>query len=134
LIELLLFLSVIEPEDENGRKYFYKTRIKTVKAMRNYMTARLDKQFTLEELSDRFHIPLTAMKSCFKSVFGSPIHAYMREYRMQTAAVLLRETDEPIAEIAAKVGYDSHAQFSSAFKTVIGLTPSDYRKVSVQKQ
>jgi AraC-like DNA-binding protein len=134
LIELLLFLSVIKPDEEGGRKYFYKTRVNAVKAMRDYMTARLEKQFTLEELSERFNIPLTSMKSCFKSVFGAPIHAYMREYRMQTASALLRETDRPIAEIAAKVGYDSHAQFSAAFRAVMGAAPSDYRKVSVQKQ
>ncbi|MDR1204244.1 MAG: helix-turn-helix domain-containing protein [Peptococcaceae bacterium] len=134
LIELFLFLSVIQPDDGSGRKYFYKTRVKAVKAMRDYMTAHLDRQFTLGELSRRFNIPLTAMKSCFKSLFGTPIHAYMREYRLQTASALLRETDEPIAEIAAKVGYDSPARFSAAFKTAAGLPPSDYRKVSVQKQ
>jgi AraC-like DNA-binding protein len=134
LIELFLFLSVIQPDDENGRKYFYKTRVKAVKAMRDYMTAHLDRQFTLDELSRRFNIPLTAMKSCFKSLFGTPIHAYMREYRLQTASALLRETDEPIAGIAAKVGYDSPARFSAVFKTAVGLPPSDYRKVSVQKQ
>ncbi|MDR2670663.1 MAG: helix-turn-helix domain-containing protein [Oscillospiraceae bacterium] len=134
LIELLLFLSVIRPGEESGRPYFYKTRVKAVKAMRDYMTARLDKQFTLGELSQRFQIPLTTMKSCFKSVFGAPIHAYMREYRMQTAAALLRGTNEAIADIAAKVGYDSHTQFSAAFKTAVGMAPSDYRKVSVQNQ
>ncbi|MDR1059769.1 MAG: AraC family transcriptional regulator [Clostridiales bacterium] len=132
LIELLLFLSAIGPDDESGRKYFYRTRVKAVKAMRDYMTAHLDRQFTLDELSRRFNIPLTAMKSCFKSLFGTPIHAYMREYRLQTASALLRETDAPIAEIAAKVGYDSHARFSAAFKTATGLAPSEYRKVSVQ--
>jgi AraC-like DNA-binding protein len=132
LIELLLFLSVTEPGEENRRGYFYRTRVKAVKAMRDYMTANLDRQITLHELSDRFGVPLTAMKSCFKSEFGTPIHAYMREYRMQTAAALLRETDEPIAGIAAKVGYDSHAQFSAAFKSVMGSAPSEYRKLSVQ--
>jgi hypothetical protein len=96
LIELLLFLSVVKPGGENGRQYFYKTRVKTVKAIRDYMTAHLDRQFTLEELSERFSIPLTAMKNCFKSVFGMPIHAYIRDYRMQTASALLRETDAPL--------------------------------------
>jgi AraC-like DNA-binding protein len=134
LIELFLFLSVIQPEDESGQKYFYKTRVKTVKAMHDYMTARLDKPFTLDELSERFQIPLTAMKSCFKSVFGAPIHAYMREYRLQTAAALLRETDVPVAGIAARVGFGSHAQFSAAFRSAMGAAPSDYRKIAVQKQ
>jgi AraC-like DNA-binding protein len=134
LIELLLFLGIAEPTEAEERRYFYKTRVNAVKAMRDYMTAYLEKQFTLDELSERFNIPLTAMKSCFKSVFGMPIHAYMREYRLQTASVLLRETGEPVAEIAASVGYGNHAQFSSAFKSTIGMSPSEYRKVSVQNQ
>jgi AraC-like DNA-binding protein len=134
LIELLLFLSVAEPDEESERRYFHKARVNTIKAMRDYMTTNLDKQFTLEELSTRRGIPLTTMKTCFKSVFGAPIHTYMREYRLQTASTLLRETDEPIAEIAAKVGYDSHAQFSAAFKTATGTAPSDYRKVIVQNE
>jgi AraC-like DNA-binding protein len=128
LIELLLFLSVAQPVEEDTRRYFYKTRINAVKAIREHMTAHLDKQLTLRELSEQFRIPLTAMKSCFKSEFGTSIHAYMREYRVQAASALLRETDEPIAGIAAKVGYDSHAQFSSIFKSVTGTSPSDYRK------
>jgi AraC-like DNA-binding protein len=134
LVELLLFLSVAKPGDADERRYFYKTRVNTVKAIRNHMTAHLDKQFTLGELSELFDIPLTAMKSCFKAEFGAPIHAYMREYRLQTASELLRETDEEIAEIAAKVGYGSHARFSSAFKSAIGMAPSDYRKVAVRNQ
>ncbi|MDR1422890.1 MAG: helix-turn-helix domain-containing protein [Coriobacteriales bacterium] len=134
LLELLLFLSVVEPGEENGRQYFYKTRVSAVKAIRDYMIMHLNRQFTLGELSERFDLPLTSMKSCFKSVFGAPIHAYMREYRMQTAASLLRETDEVIAEIAAKVGYDAHTQFSVTVKSGMGMTPSDYRKVSVQNK
>jgi AraC-like DNA-binding protein len=134
LIELFLFLSVIKPDEASGRKYFFKTRIKTVKAMRDYMTAHLDSQFTLGELAERFNIPMTAMKTCFKSVYGMPIHAYMRDYRLQTASAMLRETDEPISEIAAKVGYDSHARFSAAFRASIGVAPSEYRKVAVQNQ
>jgi AraC-like DNA-binding protein len=128
LIELLLLLSIIEPKDTDTRKYFYKTRVEAVKAMREHMTSHLEQQFTLEDLSNRWNIPLTSMKSCFKSVFGAPIHIYMRNYRMQAASELLRSTDESVATIAEKVGYDSHAQFSAAFKTVLGSTPSDYRK------
>jgi AraC-like DNA-binding protein len=134
LIELLLFLSVAEPENVGKRRYYYKTRVEAVKAMRDYITANLDKQLTLPELSKLFDIPLTAMKSCFKSVFGTPVGEYLREFRLQTASVKLRETDEPIADVAAKVGYDSHTRFTAAFKTYLGMTPSEYRKIAVRTE
>ncbi|MDR1589981.1 MAG: helix-turn-helix domain-containing protein [Oscillospiraceae bacterium] len=133
-IELLMFLSAAEANGSGARRYFYKTRVDAVKAIQRYMTAHMDEAFTLESLSERFGIPLTAMKTCFKSVFGTPIQTYMREYRLQAAAVMLRETGGAIADIAAKVGYDSHARFSSAFKSVFGASPTDYRKVSVLKR
>jgi AraC-like DNA-binding protein len=104
--------------------------VNAIKAMRDYITTHLDKQFTLQELSARFNIPLTAMKDCFKATFGAPIKTYMREYRLQTAAALLRETDEAIADIAVRVGYDSHTQFTATFKSAEGMSPSDYRKFS----
>ncbi|MDR2042776.1 MAG: AraC family transcriptional regulator [Clostridium sp.] len=130
-VELLLFLSVAERKENDTRRYFHKTRVDAVKAMHRYMTAHMDESFTLESLSARFGIPLTAMKTCFKFVFGAPIQSYMRKYRLGAAAVMLRETDEPIANIAAKVGYDSHARFTAAFKAANGISPSDYRRFSV---
>jgi AraC-like DNA-binding protein len=132
-IELLMFLSAAESNGSESTRYFYKTRVDAVKAIHQYMTAHMSEPFTLESLSERFHIPLTAMKTCFRSVFGTPIQTYMREYRLQAAAVMLRETSDTIADIAAKVGYDSHARFSSSFKALFGASPTDYRKIPVQK-
>ena len=132
MMEIMLFINRVEPElSVDRQRYFYRTQVNTVKAMRDFMTEHIDKQFTLDELSIRFNIPLTPMKNCFKSVFGAPIHNYMREYRLQTAATMLRETNEPVADIAAKVGYDSQTNFTVAFKSRTGLTPSEYRQVSV---
>ncbi|MDR1571893.1 MAG: AraC family transcriptional regulator [Clostridiales Family XIII bacterium] len=133
-IELLIFLSAAEPDENGPRRYFYKTRVDAVKAMHRYMTAHMDEPFTLGSLSERFGIPLTAMKTCFKSIFGTPIQGYMREYRLQAAAVMLRETGDAVADIAAKVGYGSHARFSFAFKSLFGVSPTGYRKVFVQKR
>jgi AraC-like DNA-binding protein len=98
------------------------------------MTTHIHEPLTLESLSERFGIPLTTMKTCFKSVFGTPIQAYMREYRLQAAATMLRETDDSIADVATKVGYNSHARFSAAFKAAFGTSPTDYRKVSVRNR
>ena len=47
---------------------------------------------------------------------------------MEQASSLLRETALPVAEIAARVGYDSQSKFSSAFKAFSGMLPTEYRK------
>ena len=50
------------------------------------------------------NITLTTMKKCFKEVYGTPIHSYVRDYRIHAAADLLRQTGLSIAEISEKVG------------------------------
>lgn len=130
IFELLLYLDVLEiPLNHEEKPYFYKGHVEKIKAMQRLMTGNLEKHYTQEELSLRFDIPLTPMKNCFKNVYGSPINTYMRVFRMNQAAVLLRnQRGLSITDIAGKLGYDSPSKFSLAFKTVMGRTPLDYRK------
>ena len=52
----------------------------------------------------------------------------MLKYRMNRAAVLLREDREKnVAEIAGMVGYDSPSKFAMAFKRVMQMSPVEYR-------
>ncbi|MCW5950786.1 MAG: AraC family transcriptional regulator [Propionibacteriaceae bacterium] len=57
--------------------------------------------------------------------------AVIRRYRLQEAAQRLR--DDPsvtIAQVAAELGYADHAHLASDFRTVLGLTPNQYRRPS----
>lgn len=64
----------------------------------------------------------------FKAVYGLPIATYMKEYRVREAMKLLRETDATIAEIAYQVGYRTQGKFSEAFKDIVQMLPTEYRK------
>lgn len=103
--------------------------METVKAIRSYLVEHLDQHITLEALSRQYQIPLTTMKACFKSVYGSPVNTYMRALRMDRAALLLRkEPEASVTEIAGAVGYDSSSKFAAAFRAVKGQTPLEYRR------
>lgn len=129
VLELLLFLSVLEPSDGmEQHRYFQKNQVERVKQMRDSMVQNIESHFTLAELSARFDLPITAMKLCFKGIYGISIYAYMRDYRMRRAAVLLCESKASVSEIAGQLGYANASKFSSAFKQVMGLPPLEYRK------
>ena len=130
VLELLLYLDALELSGHTEeRPYFYKGQIEKIKAIQALLTQDLTKNYTLEELSERFDIALTPMKNCFKSVYGSPISTYMRNYRMNYAASLLRSDKSlKVAEVAGLVGYDSPSKFTSAFHQTMGKTPLEYRK------
>ena len=105
-----------------------RNQVQTIKKVQEYMTADLRNHYTLQELSEKFEIPLTSMKVCFKGVYGCSIYAYMKSYRMQAATILLRDTSDSITEIAAKMGYDNPSKFSEVFKKEFGELPSEFRK------
>lgn len=129
ILELLLYLNAMTvPEDENEQPYFYRTQAEKVRAIRQFLIAHISENYTQEELSRRFDIPMTAMKTCFRSVYGEAIGAWLTGYRMNRAAELLRESDLSIAEIGSRVGYDNAGKFTVAFKKTMKLTPSEYRR------
>jgi AraC-like DNA-binding protein len=132
ILELLLYLDALPAEDAlRERRYFHKAQVDTIKAIERFMTARPENHYTLKELSEEFKISPSSMKRCFKGVYGSSVHTYMRTWRMNAAAVMLRETNESIIFIAGELGYDNASKFSRAFQDVMGKSPSEYRKTVI---
>ena len=127
--ELLLYLMQWEalPEDELIQYGAEKTEL--IKEIRHFLVQHLDQRFTIEALSKKYLINTSSLKAVFKAVYGMPIAAYVKEYRMQQAMRLLRETDDSIATIAAQVGYETQGKFTKAFKASVQMLPTEYRKL-----
>ena len=95
--------------------------------IKNELTENLNKDLTLNELSKKYNISKTTIKTCFKAIYGKPLFKWRKEYRLQHAEELLKNTDFKIVEIANKVGYKNSSKFTAAFKDYSGFTPSEYR-------
>ena len=63
----------------------------------------------------------------FKKDTGQSINSYITCYRMRTAMRLLRDVRYKVYEVCEMVGYHDIAYFSSTFKKLTGMTPSDYQ-------
>lgn len=129
IMELLLYLDALElPKEQEERPYYYKTQVEKVKAIQAFLAEHMAGNYTQEDLSVRFEIPLTGMKNCFKSVYGMSIGAWLTDYRMNRAAEFLRaDREKSVAEIAGLVGYDSASKFAIAFRKIMGMSPVEYR-------
>ena len=92
------------------------------------MTAHPECRYTIDELAREYLINTAALKSIFKSVYGMPVASYMKQYRITRAASMLRETDLTIDSVARAVGYESQSKFSAAFKDIMKILPTDYRR------
>ena len=69
----------------------------------------------------------------FKAVFRETPHDYMTRRRLEKAARLLRETDEPVTDICLEIGFQSLGSFSTLFRARFGAPPGAFRRATKSK-
>jgi len=86
------------------------------------------RHWTLESLAHKVAMSRSAFAEHFMKFVGTPPMQYLTNWRMQIAANQLVSTTDSVAAVANRVGYDSEAAFSRAFKKIVGAPPSAWRK------
>ena len=92
------------------------------------MHQKLDAAWTVEKLASACGMSRSAFALRFKEMVGETPLDYLTTWRMQKAATLLQKSDNKVVDVARSVGYDSHATFSKAFKRVVHVAPSEFRR------
>ncbi len=85
------------------------------------------RDWTVASLADEVAMSRSAFAARFTDLVGEPAMQYVTRWRMHVALDLLQRGELPVAETAARVGYDSEAAFSRAFKRTMGVTPKGAR-------
>ena len=62
-----------------------------------------------------------------KQITGYSPNEFIRNFRLETAAKMLKETDMTITEVYCAVGYNSLAYFSNCFKALYGMSPTEFK-------
>jgi AraC-like DNA-binding protein len=86
------------------------------------------RDWTLDSLAREVALSRSALAERFTHFVGQPPMQYLANWRMQIAANQLCSGTESVAAIAERVGYESEAAFSRAFKKAVGVAPSQWRK------
>lgn len=86
--------------------------------------------WTVVELANEVAMSRSAFAARFKELVGdAPIH-YVTRWKMNLALTWLKEEDVSLTELAERLGYQSEAAFSRAFKRTIGVPPGAARRNS----
>ena len=101
--------------------------------MVQYLDKHATRKIPLDELTKRFCISRYWMSRKFHQATGSTIRDYIIRRRISLAKTLLENTDSKVCSIAINVGFDDLSAFNRNFKMVTGITPSQYRKLLLQK-
>jgi AraC-like DNA-binding protein len=84
--------------------------------------------WTIEELAKQVGLSRSVLAERFADLVGIPPMHYLAKWRMQIASELLSGGNANVATIAAEIGYESEAAFSRAFKKLMGVPPSAWRR------
>lgn len=131
ILELLYHVQKLRSEDRYAAVYYSKEYIEIVKRARKLLIGDLETKIPLESLIAGENISMVTFQAIFKQIYGDSPYTHLKKYKMNCAAVRLREGKESISEIAVSLGYSNASKFSKAFQDVFGLLPKDYRR---QKQ
>ena len=84
--------------------------------------------WTLPDLAREIGTSRTVLVERFTAIVGMPPMQYLTQWRLQLAADQLARSSAKVAAIGERVGYDSEAAFSRAFKRATGSSPATWRK------
>lgn len=84
--------------------------------------------WTVASLAAEIAMSRSAFAARFTELVGEPAMHYVARWRMHLARSWLKEGDAPIVELAGRLGYESEAAFSRAFKRFIGVAPGAVRR------
>lgn len=90
--------------------------------------ARLDEPPSLDEVATVAAFSPYHFHRLFTAYTGESLSAFIRRLRLERAANRLRQTFDPITEIALDAGYETPTNFGKAFRQQFGQSPSEFRE------
>ena len=93
----------------------------------DYISNHLDEKLDLRKLSDISAISPYHFHRIMSAYLSEPVGSYIIRCRIETGSMLLKYSSHQIDEIAYKIGYDSPASFTKAFKKHFGVSPTEFR-------
>lgn len=102
-----------------------------------YIHNHLDTKIDMAHLANLSHFSKYHFHRITRALLGEPLGAYITRARLETAAKMIRYSDNTIEDIAYSVGFETPSSLSKAFKNQFGISPSQYRNnktIIIKKQ
>ena len=91
-----------------------------------YLANLADSSLDVEKFAAEMAITSVQLRRKLKALTGQTVTEYVRNYRLEKAAELLKNSAGNVSEIAYQVGFESLPYFSKVFQDKFGKAPSEW--------
>lgn len=127
LFDLLRWMILDELDAFNKRKRSDWSR--PIRLATEYVQKHYQEPITLEKICAEVGFSVSYFSSMFKRETGENFVRFLTRTRMERAKELLVQTNMPVSEICAQVGYSDLKYFTQTFRRETELSPGQYRKL-----
>jgi len=99
-----------------------------VRAAMRYLTLNLRSEHSLDSVAHAVGTHSKRLSRAFRAHLSQTVFEFLRQERLREAQRLLGQTSLGILDVAAEVGFASAANFATAFREQVGMTPTAYRR------
>lgn len=93
----------------------------------DYVSWHLWEPIRVSEIAKYFGYNEKYLSTFFKKASGITLKTYILNEKMELAKALLTDTNDTVSQIAYSIGFQDNHNFSSCFKKITGLSPTEYR-------
>lgn len=104
-----------------------------IKKIKNYIDKNFQQNLKLETMARVFNYNSAYLGRLFKKYANQTFHAYLDLVRLEKAKQMLKDGLK-VGEVAQKVGYNDMEYFNNKFQKYIGVSPSCYKKDTIDKR
>ncbi|MDF2927370.1 MAG: hypothetical protein K0R57_6284 [Paenibacillaceae bacterium] len=108
--------------------WLHEKRDNVVIRAKQYIETHYQENCSLQAVSAHVHVTPNYLSNLFKRETGIAFSNYVSKMRVEKAKTLLACTKMRMTDIAEQVGFDNSSYFTTVFKQLAGISPSEYRK------
>lgn len=96
-----------------------------------YINSHLSAQLSVSEIADNAFVSKSTLTKHFRKELKMSIHSYIYNTIMFEAGLILAGSKVSVHMVSEKFGFSDQFYFSRCFKEKFGMSPRDYRKMSL---
>jgi AraC family transcriptional regulator len=114
--------------DERINTRLKQNHLVTIERAKEYLTDHFTDDISLMQIAAYCYVSPFHFSRLFKTFTAETPHQYLLTLRLKQAELLLRNTTQPVADIAFSSGFNSVEHFTAAFKQKYKCPPAAYRQ------